>query len=126
MTTPTIQKISQIGVPVKDLARAINFYKTQLELPLLFNTETMAFFDCSGVRLVLSLPEKEEFAHPSSVLYFDVPDIQQAYAEFGKRGVQFRGSPHCVVKNGAAETWMAFFADTEGNTHALTSDSVVS
>jgi len=126
MTTPTIQKISQIGVPVKDLARAIKFYETKLELPLLFNTETMAFFDCGGVRLMLSLPEKEEFAHASSILYFDVPDIQQAFTEFGERGIEFRASPHCIVKNGPAETWMAFFADTEGNTHALTSDKIVS
>ena len=126
MTITKVQKISQIGVPVKDLARAIKFYEMQLELPLLFNTETMAFFDCGGVRLMLTLPEKEEFAHPSSVLYFDVPDIHQAYAEFGERGVEFRASPHCVVKNGPAETWMAFFVDTEGNTHALTSDRIVS
>ncbi|WP_422124624.1 VOC family protein [Planococcus sp. X10-3] len=126
MTSTTIQKINQIGVPVKDLARASEFYETQLELPMLFKTDTMAFFDCNGLRLMLSLPEKEEFAHASSILYFDVADIQQAYAEFQSRGVQFSGPPHCVVKNGPAETWMAFFHDTEGNTHALTSERVVS
>lgn len=126
MTITKVLKISQVGVPVKDLARAIKFYETQMELPLLFQTESMAFFECGGVRLMLTLPEKEEFAHASSVLYFDVPDIQAAYAEFDARGVEFRGSPHCVVKNGAAETWMAFFVDTEGNTHALTSDKIAS
>lgn len=122
MMTAAIQKLNQIGVPVKDLARAVEFYQSQLGLTLLFNTETMAFFDCGGLRLMLSLPEKEQFAHASSVLYFEVADIDQAYAEFMERGVHFSGPPHCVVKNGASETWMAFLEDTEGNTHAITSD----
>ncbi|WP_033543730.1 VOC family protein [Planococcus sp. CAU13] len=126
MTSASIQKINQIGVPAKELGRAIEFYEIKLNLPLLFQTDTMAFYDCGGLRLMLSLPEKEQFAHASSVLYFEVADIDQAYAEFVERGVQFVGPPHCVVKNGAAETWMAFFEDTEGNTHALTSDRIVS
>lgn len=126
MTLTAIQKINQIGVPVKDLARAIEFYQTQLGLSLLFNTDTMAFFDCNGLRLMLSLPEQEQFAHPSSVLYFDVADIQQTYADFGSHGVQFTGPPHCIVKNGSTETWMAFFCDTEENTHALTSEKISS
>lgn len=126
MTLATIKKINQIGVPVKNLARAIEFYQTQLELPLLFNTDSMAFFECGGLRLMLSLPEKEEFAHASSVLYFDVADIDQVFTEFESRGVIFSGPPHCVVKNETAETWMAFFVDTEGNTHALTSDRIYS
>ena len=126
MTIATIKQIKQIGVPVKNLAQAIEFYQSKMELPLLFNTDTMAFFDCNGLRLMLSLPEKKEFAHASSVLYFEVADIDQAFTEFESRGVVFNGPPHCVVKNGPAETWMAFFIDTEDNTHALTSDRVIS
>ena len=126
MTLSAIQKINQIGVPVKDLARATGFYKEQLGLTFLFNTDTMTFFDCGGMRLMLSLPEKEEFAHPSSILYFEVADIEQSYSEFEAKGIRFIGAPHCVVKNGTSETWMAFFTDTEGNTHALTSDRTVS
>ncbi len=40
----------------------------------------LAFFDCGGVRLMLTRPEKPEFDHPSSILYFAVPDIQAAHA----------------------------------------------
>lgn len=126
MTITTVKKINQIGVPVKDLSRAIEFYKERLGLSLLFNTDTMAFFDCGGLRLMLSLPEKEEFAHASSVLYFEVDDIDLSYTDYQARGIKFIGPPHCVVKNGPAETWMVFFLDTEGNTHALTSDKVSS
>ncbi|MCM3609689.1 VOC family protein [Planococcus sp. MERTA32b] len=126
MTITAVQKINQIGVPVKDITRATEFYKEQLGLSLLYNTDTMAFFDCDGLRLMLSLPEKEQFAHASSVIYFEVEDIDRSYTDFQARGVKFSGPPHCVVKNGAAETWMAFFEDTEGNTHALTSDKISS
>lgn len=126
MTLTTIQKINQIGVPVKDLTRAIEFYQTQMGLPLLFKTDTMAFFDCGGLRLMLSLPEQEQFAYASSVLYFEVADIDLNYTDFQARGVEFSDPPHCVVKNGPTETWIAFFGDTEGNTHALTSEKISS
>ncbi|HFK1429698.1 TPA: VOC family protein, partial [Bacillus paranthracis] len=72
METNIIQKIGQIGVPVKDLNRALDFYKEKLGLSLLFNTNSMAFFECNGLRLMLTLPEKEEFALSSSVIYFEV------------------------------------------------------
>ncbi|WP_425331174.1 VOC family protein [Jeotgalibacillus proteolyticus] len=117
-----IQRIGQIGVPVKDIHRAIAFYKEKLGLSLLFNTDTMAFFECEGLRLMLTLPEKEEFAHPSSVLYFQVSTIQDTYERLAENGVAFIGNPHVVSKMGNTETWMVFFKDTEENTHALMSE----
>ncbi|MDN7242458.1 VOC family protein [Planococcus sp. N028] len=117
-----MQKIGQISVPVKDFNRAISFYQNILELPLLFSTGTLAFFDCNGVRLLLSLPEKEEFAHASSILYFQVEEIHKAHAEFTNKGVSFIDEPHLIAKIGQTETWMSFFKDTEGNTHALMSE----
>jgi catechol 2,3-dioxygenase-like lactoylglutathione lyase family enzyme len=120
-----ITKIGQIGVPAKDIERATAFYKDQLGLQLLFNTDTMAFFDCDGVRLLVSLPEKEEFAHSSSVLYFHVEDIQQAYEEYKQKDIVFIDEPHMVAKMGQTETWMVFFKDTEDNMHALMSEVAV-
>jgi catechol 2,3-dioxygenase-like lactoylglutathione lyase family enzyme len=117
-----IQKVGQIGVPVKNIERAVGFYKEKLELPLLFNTDTMAFFDCNGLRLLLSLPEKEQFAHSSSVVYFQVLDIKHSYKEFLEKGVEFVDEPHMVAKIGQSETWMTFFRDTEDNIHALISE----
>lgn len=118
----SIQKIGQIGVPVKDIERAISFYKDQLGLPLLFNTDTMAFFECNGVRLLLSLPEKEEYGNASSVIYFQVEDIKRKYEELAAAGVIFLDEPHVVAKFGQTETWMTFFKDPEGNTHAFMSE----
>lgn len=121
----TITKIGQIGVPAKNIVRATAFYKDLLGLQLLFNTDTMAFFDCNGVRLFISLPEKEEFAHSSSVLYFHVENIQRTYKEYKEKGIVFIDEPHMVAKMGQTETWMAFFKDTEDNSHALMSEVAV-
>jgi methylmalonyl-CoA/ethylmalonyl-CoA epimerase len=119
MITKNIQKVGQIGVPVKNLENAIAFYKDILDLPLLFNTDRLAFFECNGMRLFLSLPESEEFAHPSSVIYFQVQDIHASYEELKGKEVSFMDEPHIVGTMGNIEIWMAFFKDTEDNTHAI-------
>lgn len=120
-----IQKIGQIGVNAKDFERAVQFYKDVLELPLLFNTDSLAFFDCNGVRLLLSLPESEEFAKTSSVIYYQVEDIKEHYNQLLDKGVQFIDEPHVVAKMGQVETWMVFFKDTEDNILSLMSEVVV-
>ncbi|MFJ5788984.1 VOC family protein [Lysinibacillus sp. NPDC093197] len=122
MENKTIKKIGQIGVPVKDLNRAIDFYKEKLGLSLLFNTNNMAFFDCNGLRLMLTLPEKEEFALLSSVIYYEVSNIKDTYERLLGKEVTFIDEPHVVAKMGQTETWMVFFRDTENNTHALMSE----
>ncbi|WP_342573899.1 VOC family protein [Solibacillus sp. FSL K6-1781] len=119
MESSIIQRIGQIAVPIKNVERAIEFYKEVLELPLLFNTENMAFFDCNGQRLLLSLPEKDEFVNSSSVIYFQVEHIKKSVEKLIEKGVSFIDQPHVVAKMGNTETWMTFFKDTEGNTHAL-------
>lgn len=121
-TITDIQNIGQIGIPVKNLGESISFYKEKLGLLLLFSTENMAFFDCNGLRLMLSLPEKEEFAHSSSVIYFRVENIKDSYERLKDEAVAFMDKPHMVAKMGQTETWMAFFKDPEGNTHALMSE----
>ncbi|ENQ3106320.1 VOC family protein [Bacillus cereus] len=122
MKTTMIQKIGQIGVPVKDLDRAIHFYKYKLGLSLLFNNDSMAFFECNGLRLFLSLPEKEEFSQSSSVIYFQVENMKETYGNLLSKEIIFIDEPHIVAKMGQLETWMTFFKDTEGNTHALMSE----
>lgn len=122
MKPEIIQKIGQIGVPVKDLNRALNFYKEKLGLLLLFNTDNMAFFICNGIRLMLTLPERDEFAISSSVIYFEVNNIKDTYEYLLGKEVMFIDEPHVVAKMGQIETWMVFFKDTEDNTHALMSE----
>ena len=123
MTNPGIERIGQIALVVHDLSRAVDFYRDTLGLQLLFQVPPkMAFFECAGVRLMLSLPEKAEFDHPSSILYFKVPDIQHAYRMMTDRGAAFEGEPHLVAKLETHDLWLAFFKDPDLNFLALMSE----
>ena len=118
----SLARIGQISVIVHDLDRAAAFYRDTLGVKELFRVPKMAFFDCGGIRLMLGLPEKPEFDHPSSVLYFDVPDIKAAHRVLADRGVKFETEPHFVAPLGAKDLWMAFFRDSENNLMALQSE----
>ncbi|RLQ94065.1 VOC family protein [Falsibacillus albus] len=121
-TTGRINKIGQISIPVQDLKTAVPFYSQTLGLPLLFETDGMAFLECDGVRLLLNIPENEQFDHPSSIVYFHVNDIDEAYRDMKDQGVAFIDEPHLIAKMGSTETWMVFFTDPEGNIHAFMSE----
>jgi methylmalonyl-CoA/ethylmalonyl-CoA epimerase len=92
-------------------------------LKLLFKSAPgLAFFDCGGVRLMLSGAEKPEFDHPSSVLYFAVADIRSAFGKMKESGVHFEDEPHLIARMPAHDLWMTFFRDSEGNLMGLMSE----
>lgn len=119
---PGLGPIGQIALPVKDLERATAFYRDMLGLPFLFEAPGMAFFDCGGVRLMLSLPEGEQ-SGGASILYFRVDDMTAAYQSLLERGVEFHGEPHVVHRTEDHELRMAFFVDLEGHVMALMSET---
>ena len=115
-----LSTIGQVAMVVKDLSRAVAFYRDVLGMTFLFQAPpALAFFDCGGVRLMLDVPEEKEFDHPGSILYFKVDDIDAVYADLKVKGVEFRDAPHLIAKLPDHELWMAFFRDGEGNTLAL-------
>jgi len=118
--------IEQVAIPVRDLARATAFYRELLGMKLLFEVPPqLAFFDCEGVRLALSIASDPMYEPPGSIVYYRVADIDMAHAELERRGVEFLRGPHLVARLDAIEVWMAFFEDTEGNTLAITSERPV-
>jgi predicted enzyme related to lactoylglutathione lyase len=116
-------RIGQASINVHDIARAVGFYRDALGIRFLFQAgPKMAFFDCGGVRLMLALPERPEFDHPSSVFYFQVADIQMVTETLQARGVLFEGEPHVIAAMPDHDLWMAFFRDADGNLLALMSE----
>jgi methylmalonyl-CoA/ethylmalonyl-CoA epimerase len=116
----TVSTIGQIAMPVRDLAKAVEFYRDRLGLPLLFQVPPgLAFFQCGTIRLLVEVPPEKEFQHPGSPLYFTVADIDQAVLDLRARGLTFRDEPHLIARMSDHELWMTFFDDGEGNTHAL-------
>lgn len=119
----SLSTIGQIAVNAHDIDRATAFYRDQLGMKLMFSVPPkMAFFDCAGIRLMLSLPDKPEFDHPSSIIYFNVDDIQQATAALKERGVKFEEEPEFVADMGSYHLWMAAFRDSEDNLLAMQSN----
>jgi methylmalonyl-CoA/ethylmalonyl-CoA epimerase len=114
-----ITRLGQVAINVYDVERATAFYRDVLGLKFLFAAGHLAFFDCGGVRLMLDKPEKPEFVHPSSILYFSVPDIQEAHRRLVKAGVAIVGEPQMIAKMPDHDLWMSFFRDTEENVLAL-------
>lgn len=117
-----IQKIAQIAINAKDLARATAFYRDVLGLEFLFEAPAMSFFDCGGVRLMLSLPSEAQFDHPASIVYYQVDDLHAAHERLRGAGAEVLAAPHRVHATDEIEILMAFVRDTEGNTLALSEE----
>lgn len=117
-----IARLGQVAIPVQNVERATAFYRDVLGLPFLFAAGQLSFFDCGGVRLMLDRPEKKEFDHPSSILYFSVPDIQAAHQRVVDAGVTIVESPRVIAAMPDHDLWMSFFRDTEGNVMSLMSE----
>jgi methylmalonyl-CoA/ethylmalonyl-CoA epimerase len=118
-----ITRLGQIAINAHDIERAAGFYENVLGLKLLFKAPPgLAFFDCGGVRLMLSQPSKPELDHPSSILYFAVPDIQAAHAKMKAGGAKFEDEPHLIAKMPDHDLWMTFFRDSENNLLGLMSE----
>jgi methylmalonyl-CoA/ethylmalonyl-CoA epimerase len=118
-----LRRIGQIAVIVRDLDRAVRFYRDALGLTFLFQAPPgLAFFDCGGVRLMLTLPEGGDSAVGTSIIYYAVDDIQRAHATLTERGVRFVNPPHVVARLADHDLWLAECRDSEDNVVALMSE----
>jgi catechol 2,3-dioxygenase-like lactoylglutathione lyase family enzyme len=116
-----LSAIGQIGITVTDVDRAIRFYRDGLGLKFLFQAGSLGFFDCAGVRLMLSDDGKPGQAH-SSILYFRVPEIHAASRILEERGVTFEQPAHLVARMPDHDLWMAFLRDPDRNLLAIMSE----
>jgi catechol 2,3-dioxygenase-like lactoylglutathione lyase family enzyme len=117
-----LSQIGQISINVHDVKKAIEFYRDSLGMRFLFEVPNMAFFDCGGIRLMLTLPGKPEFDHPGSIVYYKVEDIQAAFDTLSARGVQFEAKPHRAAQLTDHDLWLAFLRDVDNNLLALMSE----
>ena len=115
--------VAQILIPVDDFDKGVAFYRDTLGLPFLFAAPPqMAFFACSGVRLLVGVLPPGQKAQRGSAVYFGVADIQSVFASLKERGVRFAQEPHVVHRTPKTELWLAEFTDPDGNQLALMSE----
>jgi methylmalonyl-CoA/ethylmalonyl-CoA epimerase len=117
-----LSTIGQIALTVTDLDRAAAFYRDTLGMRFLFQFPNLAFFDCAGVRLMLSASDKP-LATDGFVVYFKVPEIHQAHRTLVERGVAFEGEPHLVARMPDHDLWMAVFRDPDRNLLAMMAEA---
>ena len=120
----SLSSLMQLSLPVRDIDRAVAFYRDQLGARFLFQAGTLGFFDLDGVRLMLAVPEGSG-GEGGSVLYFRVPDVRAAHEALSARGVTFEAEPHVVHRDPTYELWMAFFRDSEDNLLAIAGETPI-
>ena len=108
--------IGQIAVVCQDVARATAFYRDTLGLRFLFAAgPTLSFFQCGGVRLMLSTSEGTGDKTLSSMLYYFVTDIEGTQRDLEAQGVEFLEKPHLIARMPDHDLWLSAFKDSEGN-----------
>lgn len=117
-----ITSIGQIAIVVHDLPKAVEFYRDKFGLRFLYEFPGLAFFDCGGVRIMLSFPENAEFDHPASILYYKVADINQAWRVLEARGVKLEHEPHVIARMPDHDLWICAIRDPENNLVELMSE----
>jgi catechol 2,3-dioxygenase-like lactoylglutathione lyase family enzyme len=108
------QRVDFIGVPVRDLARADEFYGKTLGLERNRNSsERWVEYETGNVTLAL-VPEayiRGEFRTlPGASIALRVPNVEEAKRKLEEAGVEFGGE---LIDSGVCH--LAFFTDPDGN-----------
>ena len=116
--------VFQVAQRAVDLDRASEFYSWLLESEPTgrFDPPGLLFFQVGATRLLL------DRVAPSALVYLRVDDVRTTIERCRERGVPVESDPHVIFTHeddslGPAGTdeWMAFVADSEGNTVGLVS-----
>ena len=107
--------LAQVALAVGDLPRAVAFYRDVLGLPLMFETNGMAFFQLGNLRLMIGRREPGGPTLGPGVIYFDAPDLPELGAELEARGLVFRGPAETLQRTAEGELQLRFAPDPDGN-----------
>ena len=112
-------RLQQIAITTTDLPRAIVFYRDVLGLPMMFETNGMAFFDVAGVRLMVALDQQRPTKRPMSIIYFDTPEFNVTVEKLKQLRLPLEGPVETVQQT--PEGWLRLqqFRDPDGNALAV-------
>lgn len=117
------RSLVQVALPCSDLGRSVAWYRDVLGLPLLFETNGMAFFQAGNLRLMLGeqrgTEEDADFQPGGAALYFDAPDLPSLSFALETTGVEFVGPAEVLQRTDKGELQLRFFRDPDGNLLAL-------
>ena len=111
-----IVKIGQVAIAITDLAKSVHFYRDILGLELLFETPSgLAFFNCGGTRLMLTTLQGKEEDHKTSVIYYQVSDMESSVEQIKSKGAEFEREPQFATKMADHDLWIGFLRDPDNN-----------
>ncbi len=114
--TLNIQNIGQIAIAISDLEESVYFYEKILKLEKLFDVPpNLAFFNCSGVRLMLTTLQGDEADHNTSVIYYRITEIEQVFDELKALQVGIERMPAMAAQMDDHELWIGFIRDPDNN-----------
>jgi len=106
-----VKGVANVWVPVRDMDRAIGFYRDTLGLDLVMDSPQWSELDANGLSLGLNAREpRGAAADGGAVISFRSEDIDADVDELQRKGVQFTGTV-------TSYDWgrIAPFKDSEGN-----------
>ena len=108
-----VERTDFIGVPVRDVARACEFYGEKLGLSQSSGSgDRWAEFETGNLTIGIFAPEQmgRTFEPSSAPIALRVPDVAEARRRLEKGGIAFEGE---ILDSGVCH--MAFFQDPDGN-----------
>ena len=117
-----LNEIGQIALTVHNLERARDFYQNILGMQFVFESGTMAFFQCGSVRLMIGTSPAEVSPQNNTILYFRVANIHYVHAALTSHGVAIVQEPHLVARMKSHDLWISFLKDPDDNTLGLMSE----
>lgn len=111
-----ISGIGQVSIAISDLEKAVYFYQKILKLELLFEVPpNLAFFDCGGVRLMLTTLQGEKEDHNTSAIYYRISEIETVFEELKSLQVDIERTPSMAATMEDYELWIGFIRDPDRN-----------
>jgi catechol 2,3-dioxygenase-like lactoylglutathione lyase family enzyme len=115
--------IREVGVTliVSDLKQSMEFYRDLLGFFEIESGPDMALLEARTGRLVLRQRDDTHATPPRLMhLSLEVNDIEAAYRNLARRGVEFIDEPRTVLQGELLELWAVSFHDPDGHGVALT------
>ncbi|WP_394174153.1 VOC family protein [Thalassotalea litorea] len=115
-----IKKVGQIAIAVSDVNVAKQFYCDVLGLALLFDVlPAMAFIQAGDTRIMLTQLQGNEKDHHTSVIYYQVDDIDSYANKLRDQEIDFEQKPQLAAKMPDHELWLGFLRDPDNNLLAI-------
>ena len=108
-----LNRISAIMLGVRDLTKALEFYKEKLGLGVIMQEPGLALLQCGSIILGLSPGHVNMAPHVSgaSEVVFGVENVRAAQKTLSARGITFLSEP----RQATPTDWVAHFKDPDGH-----------